>query len=172
VRAGSRRYLFPGLAIAAVAAVVIAGLFTVGSPADERMRRLDRRRVDDLVEITRKADAYWSKHSALPPSLDQLLKGPGTTIDGRDPVTGQAYGYAVFGGNSYEVCAEFERPTPEPLGPGTDRFWGHGAGRHCFRLEARAASVDADEILGRQHPPAVAGERAQLPPEHAPRQDE
>jgi hypothetical protein len=102
------------------------------------MMRLDARRVDDLVEISRKAHTYWSQHGTLPPSLDRLLDGPGTTIDGRDPLTGQPYGYTVRGPASYELCAEFQRRSNRSPEPPRDRFWDHARGRACFRLEATA----------------------------------
>jgi hypothetical protein len=140
--ASSRRYLFPALAAVVVVAAIAAGLMTVGSPASQRMRRLDERRVEDLIEVTRKANAYWSQHGTLPAAIEPLLTVPGTTTDGRDPSTGHPYGYAPQGGRRYELCAEFAQPSSAPREPERDRFWLHPAGRHCFRLEARTAPAD------------------------------
>ena len=61
-----------GAWVAVVIAAVVAGVFVLGSPADERARRLDRRRVEDLQGIAAATDLYWTRHSRLPASLDEL----------------------------------------------------------------------------------------------------
>jgi len=47
---------------AAVAAAVIAGLYVIGAPSEERALRLDERRLTDLMRLTAAVDAYWSMH--------------------------------------------------------------------------------------------------------------
>jgi hypothetical protein len=123
------------LAVVVVAAAIVAGLIVVGTPGKERMRRLDDRRVQDLDGIHNAVNRYWSKHEKLPSSLDQLLASPETSVQTRDPLTAQPYGYAVMGIKTYELCADFQR---ESIDTKSNPFWAHTAGRRCFRIEADA----------------------------------
>jgi hypothetical protein len=130
---GGRR-VFVATAVATVLGAVVAGLLVIGSPAAERARRLDAQRVGDLRELGRSVDVYWTRHGRLPSSLDELSDEAGLDGDARDPGTGLRYEYRVIDDATYELCASFERrgEQPEPAG-----FWSHGAGRQCFRVQAR-----------------------------------
>jgi len=123
--------------VVAVLAVVIVGVTLLDSPAQERLRRLDERRLDDLRSITCKLDIYWTREGTLPSSLEELADEPGVFIELYDPESGQPYEYRVLSSNTYELCAQFSRDTAEER----DRFyrenWSHGPGRHCFELEAQ-----------------------------------
>ena len=132
----SGRHIILGFAIATVAGAIVAGLMIVGSPGNERMRRVDDRRVRDLVDITRAVNGYWTKHARLPSSLDELLESPGTAVESRDPLTGQPYSFGVLGMKTYELCADFQRESSDINSDASSRFWSHGTGRRCFRLEA------------------------------------
>jgi hypothetical protein len=132
----SGRHVILGFAITTVGGAIVAGLMIVGSPGDERMRRLDDRRVRDLVDITRAVNGYWTKRARLPSSLDELLESPGTAVQSRDPTTGQPYSFGVLGVTTYEVCADFQRESREADSEALGRFWSHSSGRRCFRLEA------------------------------------
>jgi hypothetical protein len=96
------------------------------------MRRFDARRQADLQRLRLAADLYWTRNQRLPASLDELHQEAGTNIYARDPQSGAAYGYAVKGGDAYELCAEFARASE----PGGD-FWSHGEGRQCFQITAK-----------------------------------
>ena len=131
----SGRQVILVFAIAMVGGAVVAGLIVVGTPARERMRQLDKRRATELAVIHQIIDGYWSKHARLPASLEQLLSRPETSVNTRDPVTSQPYGYTVLGGKTYELCADFQRESSDTVDP-HERFWSHGPGRRCFRFEA------------------------------------
>jgi hypothetical protein len=120
-----------------VVAVAIGAAFMIlGSPADERVRRTDERRVSDLQHIARAADRYWMRHQRLAVSIGELASEDGPELPLRDPETAQPYEYRALGGAAYEVCAGFARAsTTDGGGPVTD-FWVHGADRQCFRREA------------------------------------
>lgn len=60
--------------IVAVLAVVIAGVTLLDSPAQERLRRLDERRVDDLRSIFAELDFYWMHERTVPSSLGKTLQ--------------------------------------------------------------------------------------------------
>ena len=124
--------------IVAVLAVVIVGVTLLDSPAQERLRRLDERRVDDLRSISAELDIYWTREGTLPSSLEELANEPGVFIELYDPETGQPYEYRVLGSNAYELCAEFARDTAEGQGRPYRDYWPHGQGRHCFELKAQA----------------------------------
>ncbi|HIA74480.1 MAG TPA: hypothetical protein EYN99_08630, partial [Gemmatimonadetes bacterium] len=58
-----------GASVTTVIAAVGVGLFILGSPMEERARRVDDRRVADLQGIAAATDLYWTRHSRLPESL-------------------------------------------------------------------------------------------------------
>jgi hypothetical protein len=120
-----------------VTAAIAAGIYVLGSPAEERARRLDERRVQDLSEIARAVDVYWTRTMRLPASLEALRTETGAGITIADPATGTAYGFRPLEGEKYEICAAFEgesRDSDRFIGTG---FWSHTAGRQCFQRDAR-----------------------------------
>jgi hypothetical protein len=117
-----------------VVAVTVAGLFAIGSPSDERARRLDDRRVEDLEAISRATDVYYQRHHELPASLAALGHEGGFSIKEQDPL-GTAYEYRITGAEAYELCATFERESEE--GRRFDGVWSHAAGSRCFPLKVR-----------------------------------
>ena len=126
------------VAVVAVLAAVVGGLVLLGPPAEERARRLDERRVEDLRRISDATNVYWTRHMRLPESLEELSAQPGTSIVSRDPETGEPYGFQRLGGEIYELCAAFERDSSsDGQVRGTGDFWSHGSGRYCFQLKVR-----------------------------------
>jgi hypothetical protein len=121
-----------------VAAAVVTGIVIIGSPMDERTRRLDTRRVQDLQQISQAVQVYHGRHQRTPASLDELSKEPGFAIVvPRDPTTGQPYRYVSVDADSYELCGIFDRDSDAR----TASFWSHGAGTQCFRLNVKQATV-------------------------------
>lgn len=131
-----------GAAAVVVVAAVVAGLFVLGSPSDERARRIDDRRVADLQGIRAATDLYWTRHSRLPASLDDLTAEPGVTIRTSDPTTSEIYRYQPLDSLRYEVCASFEQESREMARDPKRDLWAHGVGRQCFRIEAEAITRD------------------------------
>ena len=124
------------LTVVVVAAVSVA-VYLMGSPAEERARRTDQRRVADLTSVARAVDLYWSRKGALPQSLQELAQMPGSRIRVNDPDSGEAYEYRALEGGNYELCGTFATDTGEgqaAFGPGS---WSHGSGRQCFPREAQ-----------------------------------
>ena len=121
-----------------VLAAVIGGIILLDSPAQERLRRLDERRVDDLHQLAYGVDIYWTREGHLPASLAELSEEERIVRDLADPATGQPYEFRVLGDKTFELCAVFARDS------GTDgrdfpgrSFWLHGPGRQCFQLEVQ-----------------------------------
>jgi hypothetical protein len=131
-----------GVAAAAVLTAVVTGLFVLGSPTEERARRLDDRRVEDLQGIRAAADLYWTRHSQLPASLDDLTAEPGVTIRVGDPTSLEVYGYQPLDSIRYEVCASFEQESREIARDPKKDLWAHGSGHQCFKLEAEEITRD------------------------------
>jgi len=132
--------------VVAVAAVVIVGVTLLDSPAQERSRRLDERRVSDLREIAYEVDTFWTREGMLPPSLEELSNEERIVRELADPETGAPYEYRVLGDNSYELCAVFAtemdvRGRDVPY----EYVWFHGAGRQCFQLTAQ----DVERVIDR-----------------------
>jgi hypothetical protein len=120
-----------------VAAAVVTGIVIIGSPMEERTRRLDTRRVQDLQQISRAVQVYHGRHRRPPASLDELSKEPGLALVPRDPMTGQPYGYLAVDADSYELCGTFDRDSDAR----TAGFWSHGAGTQCFTLNVKQTTV-------------------------------
>ena len=132
-----RQSLVLGVSVVVVASVV-AGLIVVGSPTQERKRKLDTRRVTDLQALAGALDTYWTRHGALPGDIhaveEEVLLQPLT-----DPESGAAYTYRMTGEQSFELCASFHTDATDasPVRPKpTSRFgtWAHGQGVCCFAL--------------------------------------
>jgi hypothetical protein len=115
-----------------VAAAVGTGIVLMGPPSDERSRRLDERRVEDLQQVSSSVNLYNNRHQRLPASLVELQAEPGMTFRPGDPVTGESYAYRALGPAMYELCAVFDRASTERR----VSVWSHGGGRHCFVLKA------------------------------------
>jgi hypothetical protein len=130
----SRARLAAGALTAVAVLSVGVGLYLAGSPAEARQRRLDERRVDDLDQIARATDVFWTRHGRVPATLDELRREPGTSVASADPETREAYELRAAGGAAFDVCARFARATGTTS---TGDFWSHGAGRQCFRRDAR-----------------------------------
>ena len=121
-----------------VTAAIGVGIYLLGSPAEERERRLDERRVEDLSGIASAVDLYWTRETRFPSSLEALRTETGTGVAIVDPATGAAYEFRPLDGAQYELCAVFEGESRD-----SDRFidagfWSHRAGRQCFQRSARA----------------------------------
>jgi hypothetical protein len=119
-----------------VVGAVITAIILLDPPGVQRQRKMDARRIEDLMGIERAAEEYWTRHKALPPDLAALGKEPGFAVPTSDPETGAAYVYEITSPRSYRLCAVFARTTAETAAiPGYQVKWAHGAGRHCFDLE-------------------------------------
>jgi hypothetical protein len=117
-----------------VALVVIRGIMIIGSPSEERTRRIDSRRVSDLQRISQAITVYYTRHQRLPSSLGELGAEPGMTIATADSENARPYEFRGIDAERYELCASFAREMPR--GAAAD-FWSHGAGRQCFTVKVK-----------------------------------
>ena len=147
----NKRSLVVGAAIVAVAGLVIAGLFAVGSPATARKFKADQRRIEQLSELHRMLVNHFVDEGELPATLDALnptlFEGYGLSIDPRrDPETGELFEFRTLADRQYEVCARFHTSSGDPRNP-NQAFRGyrppaeavllgyleHRPGRNCFK---------------------------------------
>ncbi len=128
--------IFFASVIVVVIAAVMGGIILLGSPAKERMRQIDERRVNDLRAIANAMNVYWHRHKSLPRSLEGLSKEPYGIVNLKDPETGQPFEYKVVNDKNYELCAHFAHDMAEDRETLHKDFWTHGSGRQCFHLEA------------------------------------
>jgi len=130
------RHVVAGFAILLVIAGVAGGLVILGPPSEERINRLDQRRVEDLQRIQEALNVYRSRHGRLPTSLEELTQEAGIGINARDPGTMDAYEFRPLDERTFELCAVFERESGQ-ASPFATGFWSHGSGRRCFQLLVR-----------------------------------
>lgn len=101
--------IFTYIIIIIVVGAVIAGFFVVGSPKEERLRRFDERRIQDLQSLQNEIVNYWQSKAKLPERLPELVDNiRGFTVP-RDPETSSEYGYQIKGELEFALCATFDR---------------------------------------------------------------
>jgi hypothetical protein len=134
---GQSRAGVMGIVVTVVVAVaIVAGVFLLGSPAEERARRLDGRRVQDLSEISRAVDVYWTRRASLPATLQALRAETGADTTVTDPGTNAPYEFRAVEGPKYELCAVFEAESGASDREVGAAFWSHRSGRQCFERDA------------------------------------
>ncbi len=140
---------FSYIVIGVVCAAIVAGFFIIGSPADERLRKYDERRISDLQFLQSEIINYWTWKGKLPTTIDMIrddLRGFSVPAD---PETGASYGYYAKDDDTFSLCADFvtdtklleERPSPSSVPVPKPRFpeqypygpnWEHEDGYQCF----------------------------------------
>jgi hypothetical protein len=131
-----------------VIVALIAGLYLSGSPSEQRLLRLDERRVDDLKQIAITVERFWEEQGELPADLPTLVDGRRLNQLLVDPETGHDYDYAHTT-DTFRLCAVFNRPSEEAE---TMQFWQHPAGQHCFDFDTSELSISRDTPTGRLAP--------------------
>ncbi len=133
-----------------VSVVLVLGLLTAvfsvtGSPAHQRLLKIDARKVYDLQDIQWHIQSYWQKKDRLPEVLSELNDDFSGYRVPTDPESDLAYEYQKKDKLSFELCATFNTKTsdernggggyltkPVALGLENSSNWQHEAGRQCF----------------------------------------
>jgi len=141
---------------------IIFSFIIMGSPAKQRLLRLDDRRIQDLQNVQWQVINYWQQKQKLPESFKDLkdpLSGFSLPVD-PEFEKGINYEYRKIEKLKFELCGTFSLPIPKgwreygggdirPLtmmkgedvammsypypGPdGVNESWDHEAGRTCF----------------------------------------
>lgn len=142
IEASKRPRVWAYVSAVVVVATIIAGFFVAGSPAEQRKRRFDERRVNDLSMIQSEVTSYWQRKRALPQQLSDLNNDTMGFRAPLDPESGVQYEYLVIEPLKFKLCAEFAADSmPErsgrvkysysAYGP-YEQNWEHGTGKVCF----------------------------------------
>lgn len=130
--------------IGIVGIAIISGFLIAGSPKEERLRKFDERRVENLRFIQSEIVNFWQHKNKLPEGLSDIRDDIRGIVIPRDPETRNEYEYSVQGRETFTLCAAFDRPTfgqqvlvsPEPVSfqkPFVgQQNWDHGSGHICF----------------------------------------
>lgn len=131
---------FNGLAAISASIVVMltisVGLYILGSPSQERFRRLDEQRNADLLLLSRAVNANYAISNSLPTNLGSMQDGTRLSRIPRDPETSSMYEYEQMAADAYLLCAVFSTESNEAR---LDDFWEHSEGRQCFIFSAQSA---------------------------------
>lgn len=121
---------------------VVAGFFIVGTPFEQRDRRFDEQRVQNLQEIQSQILNYWMQKSTVPSQIALLNDSISGFIVPTDPKTKQNYEYRMVDQYSFELCADFATFSNDKTTPITNMYkypddslnqnWTHRAERTCF----------------------------------------
>ncbi len=149
-----KRAVSIGVAVLAVA-VIGAGFFIVGTPAQARLARFDVQKVNNLYDIQNRVINYWQLKQKLPGAITELADPIKYGPLPLDPQTGESYKYEATGKLTFKLCATFNAQsrenqyaysavpsvTSEPMVPVrvdekmaamTQDDWQHGSGEVCF----------------------------------------
>jgi len=120
-----------GLSGLGVVVMLILGFLYLGTPSTQRALRADRKRAQDLYQLSDKIHTLWTANGRLPGHLDELRDAASA-----DPITRAAYEYRPTEGSRYELCATFALPSELNQVSPRASVWSHPAGRHCFPVDA------------------------------------
>jgi hypothetical protein len=155
-----------GLVSLVVLVSIVAGFFIIGTPAEQRDRRFDERRVGDLQTLQSMIVNYWAQKDSLPESLADLQDSISGFIVPQDPFSKESYEYSIIDSLSFQLCATFKTVSLEAdsvVGQpkyyysdfygGFDQNWKHADERTCFirtidpeLYESKSKSLKAPEL--------------------------
>jgi hypothetical protein len=144
----------------AVGLAVAAGLFLLGSPVEERERKLDEARLADLRVLRDAVADHFDRTGTLPASLAALASPDRHPLPLQEPGGRGLYEYEALGDRSFRLCATFDHVSEaEAARPDFDP-WTHRAGRQCYRFDlGRVATPER----GRELLPLAEDEPAPTP---------
>ena len=121
-------------------ATMATGLSIIDMPWTARARRLDARRIVDLVQIADAVDRFWTQRHILPDSIAAITST--ATVAEADPETHAPYEYQRQPNGQFQLCAAFSQDNRAgsndyQAGRNPPRRWQHQAGRFCFTLQPR-----------------------------------
>jgi hypothetical protein len=130
--------------VAVVVVIIVAAFFIMGSPSDQRAKRIDARRVEHLSAIFWEVNDYYRQNEILPESLAGFeTRVVPDYLSLTDPETDEPYEYVVSGERTFKLCATFVTALEEGEGLEVGIFRpskgfvnrSHPVGRHCYDLE-------------------------------------
>ncbi len=140
----AEREAFRWTAIVLVLAAIVTGFLVMGSPMKQRMVRFDNQKVNDMQNIQWRIIDTWRTEQGLPENIAALNDSLSGYVLPKDPQTGLDYEYTKTASTTFNICANFNLPSPTAPSPTTGETsriypydssmenWKHGAGRTCF----------------------------------------
>ncbi|MDO8499564.1 MAG: DUF5671 domain-containing protein [bacterium] len=98
------------LAIIVSALVVISiiiGVRVIGTPRDQRNRRFDEQRMQNLDMLQNEIISYWTRKSVLPATLNDLQDDISGFFPPNDPGSHLPYEYKIIDTLTFKLCASF-----------------------------------------------------------------
>ena len=125
---------FAYIVVAIVAIAIVASFFVIGTPGDERLRRFDSTRVNDLSMVQNEISGFLGNKDRLPENLKELESDLGYFTVPIDPETGAQYEYKILGQYQFELCANFNTDNQGGViyPYAYESRWVHGVGQTCF----------------------------------------
>jgi hypothetical protein len=140
---------------ALVLILIILSFMVIGTPGQQRVWRLDDKRVADLQGIQWQIINYWQQKEKLPEKIEDLSNPLSGFMMPMDPEVekGKKYEYKKTGDLTFELCATFSAPMPKgwqeygggkypmfardvavsyPYPGGMNESWDHEEGYKCF----------------------------------------
>jgi hypothetical protein len=121
---------------------IAAGFFIVGTPGEQRERRFDDDRINNLQQIQSEIINYWSQKEILPANLGELEDSISGFIIPNDPDPREetSYEYIISDSLSFQLCATFKTSSKDFEYNNNSRYypfsidqnWEHEAERTCF----------------------------------------
>ena len=133
-----------------VLVLIFWSFHVMGTPKQQRLSRLDDKRVQDLQNIQGQIINYWQQKSKLPISLNDLVNPLSGTSLPIDPEfeKGKTYEYDVKTDNkdthSFELCATFSLPIPK--GWQENQNYGYGV-PIAYPMGASGSTVSSMPII-------------------------
>lgn len=128
-----------------IAVSIALGFFFVGSPAHQRLIRLDDERTTDLSVLQNNITNFYVDSGKLPTDLEALKNGATQFNVPVDPITKTSYTYTVTSDVSYTLCATFAADSvsaPEETAYYYGEDWKHTAGTVCFERKVDPSMID------------------------------
>lgn len=137
---------------------VVMGFFIVGTPMEQRARRFDEQRLQDLQIIQSEVVNYWMQKNSLPVDFNNLNDSISGFVAPQDPENNANYEYNILTPLSFELCAVFAtndadfgiatEPTSRlPYDTAFQQNWFHNSGRTCFTRVIDPELYKKDNLL-------------------------
>ncbi len=124
---------------------VMSGFFIIGTPREQRARRFDSERVNNLQTLQNEIINYWTQKETLPENLSLLEDSISGFITPLDPETKSSYEYIIKTPLTFQLCATFKSTSDDINSVGKNisvpypasyemyqQNWSHKAERTCF----------------------------------------
>ncbi|MFA6536983.1 MAG: DUF5671 domain-containing protein [Patescibacteria group bacterium] len=126
-----------------VLASIVWGFFIIGTPMQQRLRKMDDQRIADLQTIQMQIVDYWTRKQVLPEKLENLQDNISGFMLPKDPDTQESYEYVIVESLKFDLCVNFATSSSDIPARGKNTMyespygafqqnWEHEIGRTCY----------------------------------------